>query len=95
MRVDIMTPEPQANKLGEINKMCNLNGLAHISTRDKLAIQALITEARANERQALLDAVHKKIPDSEEDVFSKVYQGGFNQAIDQMESAIKLRGGSK
>ena len=41
---------PQANTLDEIdNKMFNLNGLAHIVTRDKIAIQALITEARIDE----------------------------------------------
>ena len=39
-----------SNTLDEIdNKMFNLNGLAHIVTRDKIAIQALITEARIDE----------------------------------------------
>jgi len=47
---------PQANTLDEIdNKMFNLNGLAHIVTRDKIAIQALITEARIDEVQNILN----------------------------------------
>jgi len=54
------TPKPQANTLDEIdNKMFNLNGLAHIVTRDKIAIQALITEARKEGRMQMGEKINK------------------------------------
>ena len=57
---------PQANTLDEIdNKMFNLNGLAHIVTRDKIAIQALITEARIDE----LNRTHDGIADDEDGTY--------------------------
>ena len=53
---------------------------------------ALITEARADERQAMLDALPEKVDGfSDVNKYDEAYQG-FNQAIDQFESAIKLMG---
>jgi len=67
---------------------------------------ALLSEARANERQAMLDAVPERRPETAEFHTADIQyisstgrtlenNKGFNKAIDEFESAIKLRGGSK
>ena len=69
-----------------------------VTERDQTetSIEALIKKARANERQAMLDALPKKYS---REAMAKASQHGFramlvfNDAIDRMESAIKLRGG--
>ena len=66
----------------------------------KQAIEDLITEAKATERQAMLDALPNErdlVPQKPGDVESLAHNQfsiGFNQAISEIRSAIKLKGGS-
>ena len=108
-----MTPKPQANKtvreelaelfaVGRMYGKTSLGAEAWTKEIDESAkdIEALISKARANERQAMLDALPKRktkvgLPnfDSLDSIIPTAKAVGFNDAIDQMESAIKLRGG--
>ena len=61
---------------------------------DAIDLEALIKKARANERQAMLDALpEKKTHYQQETERTKREKAYYNKAIDQMESAIKLIGG--
>ena len=119
-----MTPKPQAKTIDEIlfcTTGCGSNadpadGFGYCTCGNEQTtqdIEALITEARANERQAMLDAVPKKIKYTGDEIMGMkiaiseqqvadgfTFRGtkeidAFNQAIDQMEAAIKLIGGEK
>jgi len=90
-----MTPKPQANKtIDEIRE-----ALRHKTESQKReAVLALITEARATERQAMLDALPEK-KEAYDNITTLngedyiVESESYNQAILQMEAAIKLMGG--
>ena len=83
-----------------VNYSQNL-GSGEIIFADKAHLDDYVNTARANERQAMLDAVPEKasIPENVEPIETAKrlddFYRGFNQAIDQMESAIKLMGGEK
>jgi len=80
-----------ATSLFKPNKCnCYFGGIVKETTQE---LETLITEARANERQAMLDALNG-LYDPEYVKHIDTYMYGFNHAIDKMESAIKLRGGS-
>ena len=63
----------------------------------KQQIQALITKARADERQVMLDALNGLYEPSIPDLELNEYKGKDEPVIykSQMESAIKKRGGKK
>ena len=94
------TPKPQANGLDEILETL-LYGHGAVETHEptyttaKQQIQALKTEARANERQAMLNALPKKMKARfQDDNGGQQFASGHSFAIDQMKKTIKKMGGS-
>ena len=100
-----MTPKPQANKTidEKIDTIIEYWDFSPHQDEDSRIervhneIKALITEARANERQAMLDVLNGLYEPSIPDLELNEHQGKDEPVIykSQMEAEIKLRGGDK